>query len=44
MDFTRDSVDKIKMTDESYPVDEIDFIDRGIDNKCQTSFTLPDNT
>ena len=44
VDFTRDSVDKIKMTDESYPVDEIDFIDRGIDNKCQTSFTLPDNT
>ena len=44
MDFTRDSVDGIKMTGESYPVGEIDFIDRDIDKKCQISFTLLDNT
>ena len=32
------------MIDQSYPIDEIDFIDRDIDKKPQISFTLQDNT
>ena len=31
VDFSRDSVDKITWTDESYPVHKIDFVEKGID-------------
>ena len=32
------------MTDESYPVEEIDFKDKDIDNQYQNSFTLADKS
>ena len=32
------------MRDDSYPVDQIDFVDNGIDNQHQLSLTLTDNT
>ena len=32
VNFTRNLVNQIKMRDEEYPVDEIDFLDKTVDN------------
>ena len=32
VDATRDSVDKITLTDESYPLHKINFVDKDFDN------------